>query len=156
MGTSPLIIDNAFICTSCGAKTDISLPGRSWSIRSPADVADRLMLQMAHLDREVLDVLSLDTKNRVMDQTRLYVGNVSQSLVRVAEVLRPPLLLGASGLILVHPHPSGNPDPSPDDLHLTAQVLAAARLMDLALLDHILVGRDGWISLRDRGILFTR
>jgi DNA repair protein RadC len=59
-------------------------------------------------------------------------------------------------VILVHNHPSGDPTPSPDDLHLTAEALAAGRLLDIALLDHLVIGHDAFVSLRDRGVAFDR
>jgi DNA repair protein RadC len=59
-------------------------------------------------------------------------------------------------VILIHNHPSGDPTASPDDLHLTAEALAAGRLMDIDVLDHIIIARDGWVSLRDRGVSFDR
>ena len=64
--------------------------------------------------------------------------------------------LDASGVILVHNHPSGDPTPSPDDLHLTAEAIAAGRLLDVDVLDHVVIGQDAWISLRDRGVTFDR
>ena len=62
----------------------------------------------------------------------------------------------AAGIILVHNHPSGDPTPSPDDLHLTAEALAVGRLLDIQVLDHIVVSRDSWVSLRKRGVSFDR
>jgi DNA repair protein RadC len=59
-------------------------------------------------------------------------------------------------VILVHNHPSGDPTPSPDDLHLTAEAVAAGRLLDIDVLDHVVVGHDVWVSLRDRGVGFDR
>ena len=59
-------------------------------------------------------------------------------------------------MILVHNHPSGDPTPSPDDLHLTAEALAAGRLLDIELLDHLVIGHDAYVSLRDRGVSFDR
>jgi len=120
-------------------------PAGRWSVRSARDVADRLVLQMGRLEREV--VLRVET---------VYQGNVSSSLVRVGELFRDAVRLNAAGLILVHNHPSGDPTPSPDDLHLTAEALAAGRLLDIDLLDHVIVGHDAWVSLRDRGVAFDR
>lgn len=85
-----------------------------------------------------------------------YVGNVSASLVRVGELFRDAVRLDASGVVLVHNHPSGDPTPSPDDLHLTAEAIAAGRLLDIDVLDHVVVGHDAWVSLRDRGVSFDR
>jgi len=131
-------------------------PTGRWTIRSPRDVADRLVLQMGRLEREELRVVLLNTKNVVLRVAVVYQGNVASSLVRVGELFRDAVRLNASGIILVHNHPSGDPTPSPDDLHLTAEALAAGRLLDIQLLDHLVVGHDAWISLRDRGIAFDR
>jgi DNA repair protein RadC len=129
-------------------------PANSWTIRSPRDVADRLVLQMGRLEREELRVVVLNTKNVVLRVVTIYQGNVATSLVRIGELFRDAVRLNAANLILVHNHPSGDPTPSPDDLHLTAEALAAGRLLDIQLLDHLIVGHDAYVSLRDRGIAF--
>jgi DNA repair protein RadC len=131
-------------------------PAGRWTIRSPHDVADRLILQMGRLEREELRAVLLNTKNVVLRVVTVYQGNVSSSLVRVGELFRDAVRLNASGLILVHNHPSGDPTPSPDDLHLTAEALAAGRLLDIELLDHLVIGHDAFVSLRDRGVSFDR
>jgi DNA repair protein RadC len=131
-------------------------PTAHWTIRAPRDVADRLILQMGRLEREELRVVLLNTKNVVLRVVTVYQGNVSSSLVRIGELFRDAVRLNASGLILVHNHPSGDPTPSPDDLHLTAEALAAGRLLDIDVLDHLVVGHDAWVSLRDRGVSFDR
>jgi DNA repair protein RadC len=131
-------------------------PAARWAVRSPRDVADRLVLQMGRLEREELRVVLLNTKNVVLRVATVYQGNVSASLVRVGELFKDAVRLDASGLILVHNHPSGDPTPSPDDLHLTAETLAAGRLLDVQLLDHLVIGHDAYVSMRDRGIAFDR
>jgi DNA repair protein RadC len=131
-------------------------PAARPTIRSPRDLADRLILQMGRLEREELRVVLLDTKNHVLRVSTVYQGNVSSSLVRVGELYRDAVRLNASGVILVHNHPSGDPTPSPDDLHLTAAALAAGRLLDIQLLDHLVIGHDAFVSLRDRGVAFDR
>lgn len=131
-------------------------PAGRWTIRSPRDVADRLILQMGRLEREELRVVMLNTKNVVLRVATVYQGNVSSSLVRVGELFRDAVRLNASAVILVHNHPSGDPTPSPDDLHLTAEALAAGRLLDIDLLDHLVIGHDAFVSLRDRGVSFDR
>jgi DNA repair protein RadC len=125
-------------------------------VRSPRDVADRLVLQMGRLEREELRVVVLNTKNVVQRVATAYQGNLSASVVRVGELFRDAVRLTAAGIILVHNHPSGDPTPSPDDLHLTAEALAAGRLLDIAVLDHLVIGHDAWVSMRDRGVAFDR
>jgi DNA repair protein RadC len=131
-------------------------PTARWTVRSPRDIADRLVLQMGRLEREELRVVLLNTKNVVLRVATVYQGNVASSLVRVGELYRDAVRLNATGVILVHNHPSGDPTPSPDDLHLTAEALAAGRLLDIQLLDHLIVGHDAFVSLRDRGVSFDR
>jgi DNA repair protein RadC len=131
-------------------------PAGRWTIRSPRDVADRLILQMGRLEREELRVVLLNTKNVVLRISTVYQGNVSSSLVRVGELFRDAVRLNATNVIVVHNHPSGDPTPSPDDLHLTAEALAAGRLLDIHVLDHLVIGHDAWVSLRDRGVSFDR
>jgi DNA repair protein RadC len=131
-------------------------PAGRWTVRTPRDVADRLIPQMGHLEREELRVVLLNAKNAVLKVVTVYQGNVSASLVRVGELFRDAVRISAAGVILVHNHPSGDPTPSPDDLHLTAEALAAGRLLDIELLDHLVVGHDTFVSLRDRGIAFDR
>ena len=131
------------------------LDGR-WTIRSPRDVADRLTVHMGPLEREELRVLILNAKNVVLRSATVYQGNVSGALVRVAELFRDAVRVNAAGLVVVHNHPSGDPEPSADDLQLTAEAIAAGRLLDINVLDHVIVAAHGYVSLRDRGIAFDR
>ena len=127
-----------------------------WTVRSPRDVADRLSAELSPLEREELYVLSLNAKNVVLRQSLVYRGNVSSAVVRIGELFRDPVRIHAAGLIVVHNHPSGDAEPSPDDLHLTAEAVAAGRLLDVPVLDHVVIASAGWVSLRDRGVAFDR
>ncbi|MEO8625137.1 MAG: DNA repair protein RadC, partial [Candidatus Limnocylindrales bacterium] len=128
-----------------GRRSNVAPGGQRWTIRAPRDVADRLLPEMARLEREELRVLLLNAKNGVLRQSTVYVGNVSAALVRVAELFRDAVRAHAAGLIVVHNHPSGDPEPSPDDLHLTAEAIAAGRLLDIPLLDHVILAADGFV-----------
>ena len=139
-----------------GRRATEAWPHGRWTVRAPRDVAERLMVEMGSLEREELRVVLLNTKNVVVRVVTVYQGNVSASLVRVGELFRDAVRINAAGAILVHNHPSGDPTPSPDDLHLTAEALAAGRLLDIELLDHLVIGHAAFVSLRDRGISFDR
>jgi DNA repair protein RadC len=122
-----------------------------WRIRSPADVGDRLRPAMRHLEQEELRTLLLNTKNVVMGMQTVYVGNLAGSSVRVGEVFRDAVRSQAAAIVVVHNHPSGDPTPSADDLRITAELAQAGRLLDIELLDHVVIGADGWVSLRSLG-----
>ena len=141
-------------CPNCGARLALGAEGATWSVRSPRDVADRLIPLLGGLEREELWVVLLDVKNHVIGQVQVYKGNVSASLVRIGELFTEAVRQGAPRIILAHSHPSGDPTPSPDDLHLTAEALAAGRLLDIEVLDHLVIGGGTYVSLRDRGVVF--
>ncbi len=127
------------------------LPG--WRVRTPADVAERLVPEMRHLDREELLVCLLNTRNVVLGRSTVYVGNLAGSPVRVGEVYREAVRRQAAAVIVAHNHPSGDPSPSGDDLRVTADLADAGRLLDIELLDHLVIGHDRWVSLRAAGAL---
>ncbi len=123
------------------------------SIGSPEDVYFLLGPEMAPLAQEQLRVLLLNTRNQVVGQRVVYQGNVSSSQVRTAEVLRPAVQEGLPGIMVVHNHPSGDPDPSPDDVAITRKLKKAADLLDIDLLDHVVIGGNDYVSLKARGLL---
>lgn len=144
-------------CPECHARLELPLlDGERWTVRAPGDIANRLILEMADLEQEELRVIVLNTKNVVLKMLTAYRGNVSTAVCRIAELYRDAVRLNATGVILAHQHPSGDPTPSPDDLHLAAEALAAGRLLDIDLLDFIVIARHGYVSLRDRGVSFDR
>ena len=125
------------------------------TIRQPRDIAAMAAAEaLTGTESEVILAIALDTKNHVIGLERVYTGNVGAANARIGELFRFAVRVNATGIILVHNHPSGDPAPSPDDLHLTAEVLAAGRLLDIELLDHLIVA-DGapYVSLRERGIM---
>ncbi len=96
----------------------------------------------------------LDTKNYVVHQQVVYQGTVNSSVVRVAEVFKPAITRTCPAIVVVHNHPSGDPTPSPVDIRTTEQVRKAGELLDIELLDHVIVGQQRWVSLKERGLGF--
>ena len=124
------------------------------TIANADDVVNVVGSDMGMLDREELRVLLLSTKNHVLGSETVYKGNVSSSLVRVAEVLSPAIRRNCPSLIMVHNHPSGDPTPSPEDVLVTRKVARAAEMMDLALLDHVVIGGSSNLSMKNKGLGF--
>ena len=108
---------------------------------------------MSPLAQEQLRVLLLDTKNRVVGQRVVYQGNISSAIVRPAEVLRPAVVEAVPSIIVSHNHPSGDPTPSPEDAACTREMSQAARLLGIDLLDHVVIGGDRFVSLKERGLM---
>lgn len=126
------------------------------SVRSPADAANLVMHDMALLEKEELRVILLDTKNHVLGVTTVYVGNVNSSIIRVAEVFTEAVRVMAPSIIVAHNHPSGDPTPSPEDARATERIVEAGKLIDIDVLDHIVVGKGRYVSMKERGLGFSK
>jgi len=121
-------------------------------LASPGDVYE-WCADLRAADRERFVALYLDARHRVVRRRLVSVGTLTASLVHPREVLGPALRARAAALVVAHNHPSGDPEPSPEDCALTERLRDAARLLGLELLDLVVVGRNGFVSLRERGIL---
>jgi DNA repair protein RadC len=130
--------------------------GERLQIKSPSDATQLLMAEMSHLDQEQLRVICLNTKNRVQEIALVYQGNLNTSLIRVSEVFKPAIRLNSAAIIVVHQHPSGDPTPSPEDVLVTREIVAAGQLLDIDTLDHLVIGQGRWVSMRERGLGFAR
>lgn len=123
-------------------------------LRSPSDAASLVMLEMGLLEREQLRVIGVDTKNNVNFIETIYHGSLNTAVVRIVEVLREAIIRNCASIILVHNHPSGDPTPSPEDVRLTEMIKEAGEAIDINVLDHIIIGRNRFVSLKERGLAF--
>lgn len=108
---------------------------------------------MAHLTREVFRVIFLDSNNRLLADKIMWEGTVAGVQVHPREVVREALDLDATALIFVHNHPSGDPTPSRHDISITRRLMAACEPFDVAVHDHIIIARCGFLSMRSRGLM---
>lgn len=125
------------------------------SVQTAADAANLLQLAMEGHKQEHLRVILLDAQRRVMATPTVYIGSLSLTVVRTAEVFREAIARNAASLILAHNHPSGDPTPSPQDLDLTDHLVKAGKVLDIAVLDHLIIGHGRWKSLRESGLEFA-
>lgn len=137
-----------------GRRMLLAAPRDRFAVRSPSDVAQLLMAEMAHLEQEHLRVLYLDTRNRLLGSETVYVGSLNASHIRVGEVFREAVKRNCAAIIVAHNHPSGDPTPSPEDVEVTRQLVAAGKLLDIELLDHMVIGQQRFVSLRERSLGF--
>lgn len=130
-------------------------PEERAQISGPQDAVNLVSAEMGLLKQEHLVVLLLNTRNQVVARRTIYIGTVNSSAVRPAEVLRPAIRENAPFIIVVHNHPSGDPTPSPEDVAVTRDLIAAGKLMDIELLDHLVIGQGGrFTSLKQKGLGF--
>ncbi|MBN2115822.1 MAG: hypothetical protein JW730_04585 [Anaerolineales bacterium] len=124
-------------------------------INSPAD-AYALLREMETFDQEHLRVILLDSRLRSVGVAEVYVGAVNKAQVRLSEVFRPAIQRNVPMIILAHNHPSNDPTPSPEDVAVTRAAIQVGNLMEIAVQDHIVIGRGGcYASLKERGLAFA-
>jgi len=137
-----------------GRRLQIAQPAEKPKIKSPADAANLLMMDMMTLEQEHLKVVILDTQNHVLKIHTAYIGSLNTAVVRVGELFREAIRLNAAAIIVCHNHPSGDPSPSAEDVHVTRQIVEAGKLICIDVLDHIVLGANRFCSLKERGLGF--
>ena len=122
-------------------------------LTGPEDVADMFMREMAALDREHFRAVLLNTKNRILGVRTISIGSLNASIVHAREVFKAAVAESAQAIVLVHNHPSGLPEPSSEDIAVTERLAEAGRILGIEILDHIVLGSQGFVSLKEAGHL---
>ncbi len=137
-----------------GRRLRLESPEERPVIHSPADAAALVEYEMSGLTKENLWVINTDTRNRVINIEKVYVGSLNASMVRVGELFKAAIARDAAAVLIIHNHPSGDPTPSPEDVGLTRAVVQAGKLLDIQVLDHLVIGQGKWVSMKERGLGF--
>ncbi len=153
-GIGPAKTSQILAALELGRRLMAEPPDEHLQIRAPGDAGVLLLPMLGHQVQEHFVVLYLDTRNRVIDQEILYKGSLNTSLVRIAEVFRGAVRRNCASVIVAHNHPSGDPSPSPEDIALTRRLIEAGKLLEIDVLDHLVVGQNRFVSLRERGLGF--
>lgn len=128
-------------------------PEKTYIIRSPEDGADYVMEEMRNLNQEHLVVLFLNTKNQIIHRETIFIGSLNASIVHPREIYREAVKRSAASIICAHNHPSGDPTPSQEDIHVTRRLVEAGKIMGIELLDHLVIGDHSFTSLKEKGYL---
>ena len=123
------------------------------SISKPQDVADMLINEMKSLNQEVLKLLVLNTKNKIIKIKAVFKGTLNSSIVHPREIYSEAIKSGGASIIICHNHPSGDPTPSGEDINITLRIKECGNIIGINLLDHIIVGDKKYISLKEKGII---
>jgi DNA repair protein RadC len=126
------------------------------NLNSPKKAADLVLYEMSPLAQEELWVIILNTRNQVLKIIHQYKGTVNQSNVRIGELFKEAIQMNGVSIILAHNHPSGDPQPSSEDILLTRDVMRAGKLLNIELLDHLIIGNFTFLSLKEKGLGFNQ
>lgn len=124
-------------------------------VQSPKEVYPIISPFLAPLQQEELWIVCLSTRNSVISVNQIYKGSLNSSQVRIGEMFRQAILEQAASIIVAHNHPSGDPTPSPDDIAVTRAIHEGGKLLDIEVLDHLIIGASGYVSLKERGLGFS-
>lgn len=127
--------------------------GQQLQICSPEDVVNRYQPLLRDMKQEVFKVLLLDSANHLVRDVTVSTGILNSSLVHPREVFRQAILEPAASIILLHNHPSGNPEPSSEDLQITRQLVESSKIIGIPVHDHIIIAVDRFTSFAERGLL---
>jgi DNA repair protein RadC len=130
-----------------------SAQGSKLQVRSPDDVVGRYQPLLRDLRHEVFKVLLLDSANHLLRDVKVSDGILNSSLVHPREVFRPAILEPAAGIILLHNHPSGNPEPSGEDVQITRQLVEASKIIGIPIHDHIIIAGSSYTSFAEKGLM---
>lgn len=122
-------------------------------ISSPKDVANMLYGEMGTINQEVLKLIILNTKNEVVKIKDVFKGSLNSSLVHPREIFNEAISSSAASIIICHNHPSGDPTPSSEDIKVTTRINQSGDIIGIKLIDHIIIGRNNYVSLKEKGIL---
>lgn len=122
-------------------------------IRSPEDGANYVMQDMRFLSQEHFVVLYLDTKNQVLHKQTIFIGSLNTSIVHPREVYKEAIRRSAASIICIHNHPSGDPAPSKEDIDVTKRLAECGKMLGIDLLDHLIIGENKYVSLKEKGYL---
>lgn len=128
-------------------------PEDQFTIKSPADGADFVMEDMRHLNQEHLVAMFLNTKNQIIHRETIFIGSLNASIVHPREIFREAVRRSAASVICAHNHPSGDPTPSQEDIHVTRRLVEAGKIMGIELLDHLIIGNNIFVSLKEKGYM---
>lgn len=124
------------------------------SIKCPEDVWELLGHSMRLLDKEFFKAIFLNTKHNILNICDISVGSLNASIVHPREVFKEAIKNNSNDIIIVHNHPSGNPSPSNEDIELTKRLIQAGNIIGIEVIDHIIIGANGFVSLKEKGLLF--
>lgn len=121
--------------------------------KQPSDVAKIFIPMFGHEKKEMFAIALMDTAGKYMCTEKISVGTLNASLVHAREIFKPAIKHSAASIILVHNHPSGQLNPSAEDLKITKQIVEAGRLLDINVHDHLIITKDSYISLKEEGYI---
>lgn len=152
-GVGPVKARQIISALELGKRLYLAPPEERFIIKTPEDVANLVMAEMRYLDRERFRVIHLNMKHHVLGIEDVSVGLLGSSLIHPRECFKNAIKRSSAAIVLVHNHPSGDPEPSTEDSQITSRLIDAGKILGIGVLDHIVIGDGRFVSLKERGLM---
>ena len=140
-------------CFELGRRLSKFKEDKKRPIKNAKDIAKIFIPEMGSLKKEHFKGIYLDSRKKVIKEETIFIGSLNESVIHPREIFKIALEENAASLILIHNHPSGNPKPSDQDIEITKELIRAGEILGIPVLDHIIIGNDKYVSLREKGLI---
>lgn len=140
-------------CFELGKRSFNKINENKLKINCPESLANLYFPKTSNLNQENLFAVYLNTRKKIISEKRLFVGSLNESIINPREIFKNAFEEGASGIILIHNHPSGESSPSQSDIDVTRELIKISEIMQIPILDHIIIGKNNYTSLKEEGII---
>lgn len=140
-------------CFELGKRQDLEDELKKFDIKNPQDVVKAIRASIKDKAKEHFQLILLNTRNQIMGISTISIGTLSSNPVHPREVFKEAISHSAASVILAHNHPSGNPEPSEDDLTITKRLVESGKILGIEVLDHIIITKNGFLSFKEKGLI---
>ncbi len=140
-------------CFELGKRLAMFIDAKKPKIKNAKDIAKLFMPEMSSLEKEHIKGIYLDSRGRMIKQETIFIGSLNESVIHPREIFKIAIEENAAGIIILHNHPSGDPSPSSFDIQITKELIQAGGLLGIEILDHIIIGGNKFVSLKDKEII---
>jgi len=140
-------------CFELGKRQDLEPEQKDFDIKDPQSVVKAIRASIKDKAKEHFKLILLNARNKILGISTISIGSLNASIVHPREVFKDAIVHNAYSVVLAHNHPSGDPEPSEDDLTMTKRLIEAGKILGIEVLDHIIITKDGYFSFKDRGLL---
>jgi DNA repair protein RadC len=140
-------------CFEIGKREDLEPEQKKYDIKNPGEIVKAVRALIKDKAKEHFKIIILDSRNKIIDITNISTGTLNANLAHPREIFKDAITRNAAAIILAHNHPSGDPEPSEDDLKITKQLIEAGKILGIEVLDHIIITKNSYISLKEKGLL---
>ncbi|OGL47696.1 MAG: hypothetical protein A2W05_02940 [Candidatus Schekmanbacteria bacterium RBG_16_38_10] len=140
-------------CFELGKRQDLEPEQKDFDIKDPQSVVKAIRASIKDKAKEHFKLILLNARNKILGISTISIGSLNASIVHPREVFKNAIVHNAYSVVLAHNHPSGDPEPSEDDLTMTKRLIEAGKILGIEVLDHIIITKNGYFSFKDRGLL---